>query len=155
MRVDTDISCCRRLRMLLSTSPMIVNVNETPHTSVGVGNSQLSEIIRQGKLFANIFICSPGTAEPSPRTDRRKQSLSRVGSMAERTPCLCSVRLNKLLSCGTAPDPALFTPPARSPVSVTERGPTEFRSVPNGQSRARMRRVSDFRMPPLPQRYID
>ena len=35
----------------MSASPIIVNVNGTPHTSVGVGNSQLSEIIRQGKCF--------------------------------------------------------------------------------------------------------
>ena len=92
-----------------------------------------SEIIL-GK--ANKFV--PRMAEPSPRTARRQQSLSWVGSAAEHTLCLGFVRFVKLLSSGAAHvTRAVYTTCARSVRPYRSAAKAVLCPASNGQSRAR------------------
>lgn len=103
------------------------------HTDISANAPHCSEIII-GK--ANKFV--PRTAEPSPRTARRQQSLSRVGSAAEHTLCLGFVRFVKLLSSGAAHvTRAVYTTCARSVRPYRSAAKAVLCPASNGQSRAR------------------
>ena len=93
---------------------------------------------REHRCRSEIILGKANKFVPSPRTARRQQSLSRVGSAAEHTLCLGFVLFVKLLSSGAAHvTRAVYTTCARSVRPYRSAAKAVLCPASNGQSRAR------------------